>query len=649
VIREADCAEAHSPPRRPVLDEGGTAHAGTMTQKSPPTAPLSGAGKWITALITTGAALAALLVNARNLGVNNWLGLTDHAVRRVWILPRVDTLRAIGDTTVLAATITDERGAALTGVNLQWRTSDSAVVVVDSSGTVVARGPGSAVVTAAVRDRSSEARIVVQQMPVRVVVRADTVVGLLEGDTVLLSAHALDARDHPIRGLAPRWRSDDTTLVVVDSGGRAVARAPGRVVLSAVHGGLDARITAQVKLAPAAVVLVAGGDQRLPAGRALPQPVVVRVLSRGGTPIPDVPVAFVPADGEGGVAPDTVPTGRGGEARTTWTLGRRPGRQRLVASVGVLDSVLVVVAEADPHRTNTVVTPVDTTLTGVVGDTVGSLVTVRAADSTGAALADIPVSWTALDRGAVEPIDTRTDSAGEARARWALGPRAGMQRLRIQAGNPRTIPPLTIAARAVPGAPARLAVVSGQGQSGTVGARLSKAVILGVRDASGNGVPGVPVAVTVLQGGVTDSAPVTDSTGHVAIRWDLGRRAGAHGLELRVAGVDTIVRATARARPAGAANVSFQDPPARGTAGAWMRLTALVTDAFGNPVPNTVVVFSANAGTLSAARVATDSAGAALTRWTPAAAPAEQTLAATIRGTVIKATRAVAVSPPARR
>jgi hypothetical protein len=208
---------------------------------------------------------------------------------------------------------------------------------------------------------------------------------------------------------------------------------------------------------------------------------------------------------------------------------------------------------------------------------------------------------------------------------------------------------VTITARATPGTSARLVLVSGQGQAGTVGARLSKAVILGVRDALGNGVPGVPVAVRALQGAVTDSTPTTDSTGHVAIRWDLGRRAGTHALELRVAGADTVVRANARARPGSAANVAFQDPPARGTAGTRTRLAALVTDAYGNPVPNAVVVFAANAGTLSVSRVATDTVGTAITRWTPAAAPAEQTLSATIRGTSIKATRAVTVAAPARK
>jgi adhesin/invasin len=619
-----------------------------MTRKSESTGPFSGAGKWLTALITTGAALAALLVNAKNLGVSQWLGLADYAARRVWVLPRVDTLRAIGDTTVLAATVTDERGAGLTGVSLRWQTSDATIATVDSAGTVVARGPGTARIRASVRELSGESRIVVRQLPVRVAIQGDTAVGILEGDTVLFVAHTLDARNAPILELAPRWRSDDTSIVTVDSMGRAIAHAPGWVSLSAEHRDLGATLAARVELAPASITLVSGGDQRMPAGRQLPLPIVVRVLSRNGTPIPDIPVAFTPADGEGTVAADTVTAGRDGQARATWTLSDRPGSQRLVVTVPALDSALLVTAEADPHRGNTYVAALDTALTGVVGDSLSEAVVVRVSDSTGTAIADVPVAWTALDRGAVESEGERTDSLGQARARWTLGPRAGPQRLRVQVGNPRMIPPVTVTATARPGPAARVVTVGGEGQSGTVGAPLAKAVIIGIRDAHGNGVPGVPLSVRALEGTVTDTAPRTDSTGHAAIRWDLGRKAGPNALEVRAAGLDSVVRATARARPGTAANVAFEDPPARATAGTRLRLRTLVTDAYGNPVPNAVVVFSAPGGTLTAARVATDTAGRALTRWTPGSAAREQTLTATVRGTAIKAIHAVPVTAPTR-
>lgn len=618
-----------------------------MTSKRTAEKPLGGAGKWITATITTGAALAALLVNARNLGMSQWLGLADFSARRVWVTPRADTLLAVGDTTVLAATVTDERGVSLSGVNLRWDSDDVGVATVDSAGTVVARGPGVAIISVWVRDLSARARVAVRQIPVGVEILGDSVVGLLEGDTVLFTAQTLDARGHPIREMAPHWRSDDTAVIHIDSLGRAFALAPGWAALTAAHGDYAAGIRVQVELAPAAIELVAGDAQRMPAARSLPQPVVVRVVSRQGTPIPDVPVAFMPSDGEGVVTPDTVVTNRDGQARTTWTLGSRPGRQYLVASTYLLDSTRTVVAEADPVPGNTTLTPLDTLPEGVVGDSLPEPVIVRAADSTGAALADVPVIWTVLDRGDVVPLHERTDSLGEARARWTLGPRAGQQRLRVQIGNPRTLPPTTLAAMARPAAATHLATVSGERQRGTVGAALAKPVVVSVRDSFGNGVPDIELRVTGRSG--TDSVVTTDSAGRAAIRWTLGRVAGTDTLTVRARGIDSTVAVTAQARPAAAANVAFAGPPARGTAGSRIRLTALVTDAYGNPVPSAVVVFAAAAGTISSSRVATDDAGRATTRWTPGPTPGDQRVTATLRGTSSKTTHTVHVTAPSRR
>jgi hypothetical protein len=143
---------------------------------------------------------------------------------------------------------------------------------------------------------------------------------------------------------------------------------------------------------------------------------------------------------------------------------------------------------------------------------------------------------------------------------------------------------------------------------------------------------------------VADSALTTDEKGQAAVVWTLGRTSGVHRLEVGAAGVDSAVVVTARARPAGAANLSFRNPPARATAGTAVRLTAAVTDAYGNPVPDALVVFTAGAGTLSAARVMSDSTGGSATRWTPGSAVGQQTVTAAIRGTSIKATHAVRVT-----
>jgi hypothetical protein len=616
--------------------------------RPPRSAPrLSGAGKWVTATITTGAALAALLVNARNLGMSQMLGLAEYSARRIWVTPHADTLTALGDTTALAATVTDKSGVTLAGVSLAWRSSDTTVAAVDSAGSVVAHGPGTARITVAVRELKAEAVIMVRQRPASIDIPGDTVVRLLEGDTVPFIAYARDARGHRIREAMPHWRSADSAIVAVDSLGLAIALAPGWTALTAAVGDREARIAARVDLAPAAVTLIAGGDQRIPAGRALPQPVVVRVLSRGGMPVPGAAVAFTPADGEGLVEPATVIADRDGRARATWTLGPRPGRLALLTSVAMLDSTLTIVAEADPIARNTKVAPPSEPLGGRVGEVIGEPVVVRVGDSTGAALTDVPVAWTAMDGSSVEPLDTRSDTLGEARARWTLGPRAGRQRLRVQVGNPRTIPPVTVTASASAADPAVIAVLSGARQSGSVGAALPKAVVIAVRDVHGNGVPAVPLTVRAAGGSVADVAPTTDSTGRAVIRWTLGRTAESQTLEVRASEVDSTARITARARAGSAANIAFVSPPAQSKAGSAVRLVARVTDSYGNPVPNALVVFAARAGVLSAARVRTDDSGNAATRWTPARIPGEQPLTATLGGTTTKSTHTVRVSAPA--
>jgi len=610
---------------------------------------LGGAGRWVTAGITTMAALAALLVNARNLGINSWLGLADYSAARLVVAPRADTLFAIGDTLPLAATVTDARGAVLIGTSLTWRSDDSAVAIVDSTGSVIAVGSGVARVTASVRELRAEAKVIVRPRVAQVTVGPDSVLRIREGDTLPLAAQTLDARGHALHRPI-RWRSDDSLVAVVDSLGRAMALAPGRTALTAAAEGYEAHLTVDVLLAPARLEHTAGDNQRVPAGAALPEPIVVQVLSPGGRPVPDVPVQFSLADPEGRVEPDTVRTDIGGRARARWTLSPRPGRQHLLVRVATLDSGLAVVAEADPVPGNTRVEQVGGPPMGRVTEMLAEPVVVRVTDSTGTALADVPVTWLALDKGALEPAAPRTDSLGETRARWTLGPNAGRQRARLQVGNARTVPPFTAAALADPGPPAAIAVLAGSNQRGPVGKGLPKAVVLAVRDAHGNPVPRTAVTVRPVHGTVSDSAAVTDSAGRARLSWTLGRSAGNQLLEVRVAGIDSVARVRAMADAAGAANVAFRDPPASATVGTRRRVVVTVTDAYGNPVRDALVVFTPTAGTVSASRVASDGAGAAATVWTPGAPAGEQRLTATVRGTSVTAAHAVRVTvPPTKR
>jgi hypothetical protein len=607
---------------------------------------LTKAGKWVVVLLTTAATIIGFVVNARNLGLTPWLGLggmslANLAARRVALAPARDTLTALGDTLQLAATVTDVHGAIVAGARLDWATDDSAVATVDSSGAVVAQGSGIAIISATVHEHTGQSRVTVAQRVQSVAIGRDTVIRLPEGGAAQLVAYPLDARRRIVAGRPFRWESADTTIVAINAAGSASARAPGRTTLTASTDGVAASIPAEVSLTPASARVVAGGDQRAPAGRRLPQSVTVQVLSRAGRPVPGAQVSFATADAQGKVDPETATTDRDGRARVAWFLGAQAGRQHLVATVSGMDSTVAVTAEADPVRDNTRVQQSGDPPQGSIGAALGAPVGIRVTDSSGAAAADVPVAWTTSD-GTIEALGARTDSLGEARAHWTLGRRAGTQRARVQVGNPRTMAPFTVTATALAGAAAAVAIESGANQEGAVGAALGRPIVARLTDGEGNVAPGAALRAVAVSGSVPETLLVADGRGRVALRWTLGRQAGPQWLELRP-GPGAPVRVNARAHPLEPANIVPNGVPRSAPAGRALPRPVVftVTDAYGNAIPDVQVVFAASSGSLERTRVMTDAKGRVAARWTLGSEPGERTLTAAVLRTTVRSSVAV--------
>ena len=603
---------------------------------------LHGASKWLTWTLTTAAALLTLFVNARNLGLTAWFGVldvsfADHAAYRVVVTPRADSLFAVGDTAVLAATVTDRRGAVLTGALLHWHTEDSNVVAVDSAGTVIARGPGRARVTATVRDLTAGAMIAVMQHPARVLIAGDSALRIRQGDTMQLAAIALDARGHRIANATPHWRTGDSTIVTVDSLGTAIANGAGHTRLWATAGDGGAEVAVDVELTATSVAVVSGGDQRGLAGRRLPEPLVLRALARGGEVVAGATVMFSTEDGEGQLDPVNATADHDGRVRVNWTLSPHPGPQRLIARLGSVDTVFTVGAEAEPVPGNTRAELIGGMPVAPAGLRLPQPVVVRFTDTAGTALVGVPVTWTLLDGGSVE-ISSRTDSMGTATAGWTLGPRAGKQRLLAQVGSTRAIPPLTITATAEARAPAGISIVTGQGQVAPVGKLLSKPVVIVLRDSLGNGIAGASISARTAQGRLADTAPTTNSQGRATLRWTLGPTAGDQTVQLRMPGLDSVAEVVAHAAAGAPAKVTVTAlPPTKGTTGNATGIVATVTDALGNPVPNAQVAFVITGGTPTAARTKSDASGRATVSWVPAS-PGKQRVTAAVTGTKIRVT-----------
>jgi hypothetical protein len=613
--------------------------------------------KVVAVAASSGAALVSIFTALYSYGVigkaESHQSIGNMGAAWVGLRPSMDTASALGDTIHYAATVTDKNGSILVGARPMWTTGDSSIATVLQDGSVIARGPGRTMVSVVVGRLVTHSTIVVKQRVASVEVgraSGDSLIVLPEGSQLQLRARAMDSRGYPINGLEATWHIDDNSVASLDSSGMLTAQSAGRTVIGAKIEGVADRASVSVVTPASAITLVSGTNQRALAGKALPQPVVVRATNRRGAAATSKRVTFRLTDGQGSVEPASAVTDADGRARASWTLGADPGRQTLFATVENVDSALAIVAEADPVASNTRVTPLVEHLTGRAGEDLADSVAIRLTDSTGRVLPDVPVRWTAVDGGSVGVASGRTDSLGVASAHWTLAPRTGTQRLRAQVGvaSGLGIAPITFSATALAGAAASVVATAGDNQHAAAGSELPKALVFRVADGNGSGVSDATLTLSPSGGTLSDTALTTDSLGIARTRWTMGHSAGEYSLAVHVEGVKKLLKVVARATPAAPANLAFDDVPgekrSRDSAKN-KRLFALVTDVYGNPVPDTRVNFSVKSGTVAPTRAVSDARGRAALTWKLGSKPGEQILKGVVRGTDVTGEYVTQVGP----
>jgi hypothetical protein len=604
---------------------------------------ISHAWRWGAGVISAGAGLVSILSYTHSMkakfdpdSVSTAGGVAK--VRWVGVTPALDTATSVGDTINLAVTATDPHGNALVGAPTTWSTTDSIVASVDSAGTVVAKSAGTAAILVSVGGKVAKSQLVVRQQPAEVRIVGDSVLRVPEGERAEAVAFVADARRQRIRGLRAKWRSADPAVASVDSIGNVTGTAVGQTIFTAVHNEMVAQLAVEVYPVPASLTLLAGDGQTAPVGRRVKNPIAVQVVSRSGRPVEGVPVRFGLDEVAGVTDPQTGASDSLGIVQATWTLGGVPGRHSLTVSAEGIANHTIVTAEAEPVGANTRLAQVTESLEGPAGGLLPEPIVVRVTDSSGVALADVPLSWSAEDGGSIVALASRTDSLGEARARWTFGSQSGTQRAYVQVGSARAVPRFVVTASALAGPAAAVVAVGTAKREGPVSKVLKPLVELQVFDRAKNPVPGVPVTLLPIHGSVDDSLPTTDSTGRVLVSWTLGRTAGVHRMTARVEGAVKPAEITARARAAAPVNLAFVEPKPGTANRAVQSLDADLTDAYGNPVADQPVVFSTKFGSVSPARVMTDARGRAHTRWTPGSKLGERSLNAIVKGTEARAT-----------
>jgi hypothetical protein len=541
-----------------ITDSGGTVLAGvtpTWTSGDPSVAEVSPAGT----VAIRGPGTAVILVQVGSVETRAHIVVAQGPAA----LQVDDTLLQVpeGDRRPLSARVLDARGNPIVGADVTWSAPDPAVAKVESSD-AVGVSPGRTSFLAMAGPLQAP-------LPVEVVPVAGSIT-VLGGDgqrgpagaelPVPVTAQVVSRSGRPIAGVVASFHSAAAGAAVESaldtSDARGIVKTmwrlgelPGRQQLSVAVQGVSTSpsVSAEADPLPANTrVEIATPDLRGRVGDTLREPVVVRVADSVGRALADLPVTWSPVEG-GAFTAHTIRTDSLGEARATWRLGAKAGRQRARVQVGNARTMPPVrlVATAEPGPAAAVRPISGDRQTGSVGQPLPQAVVLRATDLhgnpvAGAVLRLLPAA------GRSEDGEISTDSTGRAKVTWTLGRTAGLQRLtaRLQGDTAET----EITAVARPGKAVKLAFVNPP-ESGRPGRALPKPLVVQVTDSYGNPIPGQTVVFKASSGSVTPTRGLSDADGRTSVRWTLGSKAQRPELAAKVPGTVVSRTLTLSAKP----------------------------------------------------------------------------------------------------
>jgi hypothetical protein len=541
-----------------VTDSSGTAMVGiapVWTSGDPSIAQVSQAGT----VTAQGAGATAVVVRVGQIEARSRI-----VVRQLPASLEVDdTLVTVPESQrmPLIAHVVDARGHPIVGADVTWAAPDPAIATVEGA-EVVGVSPGRTALIAMAGQL---------QLPLAVeVVPVPSSITILGGEgqrgpagrslPVPVAAQIVSRTGRPMPGVAATFHSvapgasAEPALDTSDARGMVqtiwrLGDLPGRQQLTISVEGVSVAPALGAEADPvpanARVELLTKGPSG-EVGDTLREPVVVRVTDSLGVALGDVPVAWSVLDG-GTLTALSARTDSLGEARATWKLGSKAGRQRARVQVGNARTmpVFAAVAAANPGPAVSVALKSGDRQLGSVGTPLKLPIVLRTVDRQGNA---VPGAVVRLEPAAGRLADSSviTDSTGHTKVLWTLGRPAGLQRMAIRLAGDSAETEVTALAR--PGKPAKLAFVSPP-QSAKPGRPLPKPLIVLVTDAYGNPLGGQTVVFKPTSGSVTPARGLTDAEGRTQVRWTLGPKSKQPELASTVAGSDVTRSLVLTARP----------------------------------------------------------------------------------------------------
>ncbi len=429
-----------------------------------------------------------------------------------------------------------------------------------------------------------------------------------------------DQFGNPVPGVAVTFAA--TAINGTVTGGSATTNASGVATVGSWTLGVTARsdtlratstgltgspiiFTATATAGAASQIALNGGNvQSAIAGASVTTAPSVIVRDALSNPVAGVAVTFAVTGGGGSVTGGSATSNAAGVAAVgSWTLGTTAGANTLSASAtGLAGSPIGFTATGTAGPATTLAANTATTLAGSVGQAVAPAPSVKVTDANGNPVAGINVTFAVTGGGgSIAGTATKVTSAlGVATVTgWTLGAVTGSNSLTATSAG-LTGSPVTFTATGNPGGAADIALVSGSGQTGAVGAALTTVLTVRVTDSLSNPVSGFTVAWSASGGGTITPSSVTNGSGDATATWTLGSATGAQTASASASGLaGSPVGFTATATAGAATQITLN--AGNGQTAAVNSTVAIapsvkVADAFGNGVSGVSVTFAATVG-----------------------------------------------------
>jgi hypothetical protein len=273
----------------------------------------------------------------------------------------------------------------------------------------------------------------------------------------------------------------------------------------------------------AAITVVSGSPQSGTVGAPLTAPLVVKVTDSSGNPVSNVTVTFSAPTGLT-LSATSATTGTNGQAQVNVTaLPSLAGTYTVTASVSGVTTPATFSLSAVAGGPAAIAVVSGSPQSGAVGAPLTPPLVVKVTDSSSNPVSNVTVTFSAPTGLTLSATSATTGADGQAQVNvTGLPSLAGTYTVTASVSGVTT--PATFSLTALPGAPAKLTVVSGTPQSGTVGQVLASPLVVKLTDASDNPIANVAIAFAVTAGGgaLGATSVTTAANGQAQTTWTLG-------------------------------------------------------------------------------------------------------------------------------